>query len=420
MKKRLISAVLTAAMVAVPFAACAEAEKEETEAEKEETVVLEMYEMKGYLKDVYLEIVDEFCKEHPNVKVEYTSPDDSETVFFTRVSSNDIPDIMSIYPAEYTYQACMRDGVYADLTGKEFLNNVEERALEFSKCNADGKSYAVPMIYNTMGIYCNKTLFEEAGLELPTTWDELISCLETFKTNGYESPLFFCTSDGFDQFAERLIGIINPNFCDVSEAVGNGEGSFTDADKPEVKQVAEAILQLAEYGPVDIMGADSEQGLTDFAMGNYPMAIGGTWKNNRIVATNPDLDVTMIPIPNPVSDEQRVPINVDVAWAYSATTEHPEECEALLEYMSRPENVQKIADVEGAATCVKGVDDTKSILKDINEACRGENTFLTLVNFWPSGWRSEWKIYLQQLLDDGNIDALLAETDRISVDCYNK
>ena len=69
MKKRLISAVLTAAMVAVPFAACAEAEKEETEAEKEETVVLEMYEMKGYLKDVYLEIVDEFCKEHPNVKV---------------------------------------------------------------------------------------------------------------------------------------------------------------------------------------------------------------------------------------------------------------------------------------------------------------------------------------------------------------
>ena len=88
--------------------------------------------------------------------------------------------------------------------------------------------------------------------------------------------------------------------------------------------------------------------------------------------------------------------------------------------MSRPENVQKIADVEGAATCVKGVDDTKGILKDINEACRGENTFLTLVNFWPSGWRSEWKIYLQQLLDDGNIDALLAETDRISVDCYNK
>ena len=89
MKKRLISAVLTAAMVAVPFASVAEAAKEET-------VVLEMYEMKGYLKDVYLEIVDEFCKEHPNVKVEYTSPDDSETVFFTRVSSNDIPDIMSV------------------------------------------------------------------------------------------------------------------------------------------------------------------------------------------------------------------------------------------------------------------------------------------------------------------------------------
>ena len=57
---------------------------------------------------------------------------------------------------------------------------------------------------------------------------------------------------------------------------------------------------------------------------------------------------------------------------------------------------------------------------DISEQIKGDNTFLTLVNFWPSGWRNEWTIYVQNLLSDGDVDALITETDRICEQYYNQ
>ena len=71
-------------------------------------------------------------------------------------------------------------------------------------------------------------------------------------------------------------------------------------------------------------------------------------------------------------------------------------------------------------TCIEGVDYKIKALQDISEKIVGDNTFLTLVNFWPSGWRTEWTIYVQNLISDGDIDALITETDRICKDYYNQ
>ena len=139
-----------------------------------------------------------------------------------------------------------------------------------------------------------------------------------------------------------------------------------------------------------------------------------------IIAGNPDLNCKMIPIPNPdPNGEESLPINVDIAYGYSATTEHPEECEAFLEFLSRPEVYQLMADSEGTPPCIEGVEYNIEALKDISEQIKGEDTFLTMVNFWPSGWRTEWTIYVQNLLYDGDVDALITETDRICHDYYN-
>ena len=149
------------------------------------------------------------------------------------------------------------------------------------------------------------------------------------------------------------------------------------------------------------------------------MYIGGTFYMADILSGNPDLNCKMIPIPNPVGEES-LPINVDIALGYSVDTEYPEMCEAFIEFMSRPEIYQIMADNEGTPTCIEGVEYNIDALKDISEQITGDNTFLTLVNFWPSGWRTEWTIYVQNLLSDGDIDALITETDRICQQYYNQ
>lgn len=431
MKKRWISLMLSAVMAATVFAGCGKSESEgnangtEKEESAKETdsdkIVLEFYNQKVEAESLYNDvIIPKFQEEYPNVEIKVVSPSDAETVFFTRVSTNDMPDIMSIYPAEFSYRVIMKDGLLADLTGKDFLSRASESAIEYSKYD-DGKIYAMPYGLSAYGIYCNLDLFEAAGLELPTTWDELINCLDAFQEKGTEIPLIFDGKDSLGQFAERLIGVVDNDFADVCEEVGNGNGSFADADKDQVRIFADAILKLSEYAPADVLGIGRDQGTADFCNGVYPMYIGGTFYMADILSGNADLNCTMIPMPNPDPDgAESLPINVDIALGYSVDTEYPEMCEAFLEFMSRPEIYQIMADNEGTPPCIEGVNYNIEALKDISVQITGDDTFLTLINFWPSGWRTEWTIYVQNLISDGDVDALIEETDRICLEYYNQ
>ena len=119
----------------------------------------------------------------------------------------DVPDVMSVYPAETAYHTMMDDGVYTDLSNEEWLHRASDKALQFSSWN--GKYYAMPFALNSFGIYCNDAMFEEAGLEFPTTWDELMEVCEAFQANGI-TPFTFVDKDpgNLVQEAERLIGIV--------------------------------------------------------------------------------------------------------------------------------------------------------------------------------------------------------------------
>ena len=49
--------------------------------------------------------------------------------------------------------------------------------------NTDGVERAVPTTGYWEGLFCNKDLFDQYNLELPTDWDSLVTAIETFKEN---------------------------------------------------------------------------------------------------------------------------------------------------------------------------------------------------------------------------------------------
>ncbi len=49
--------------------------------------------------------------------------------------------------------------------------------------NPDGIQRAVPTTGYWEGLFCNKDLFDQYGLELPTTWENMVHAIETFKEN---------------------------------------------------------------------------------------------------------------------------------------------------------------------------------------------------------------------------------------------
>jgi len=49
--------------------------------------------------------------------------------------------------------------------------------------NTDGVQRAIPTTGYWEGLFCNKDLFDQYGLALPTDWDSLVTAIETFKAN---------------------------------------------------------------------------------------------------------------------------------------------------------------------------------------------------------------------------------------------
>ena len=423
MRYRKIMAVLSAAALAAGVITGCGGASDQTGGESSKavagSVTLDFFQMKNEAKSVYDEIIAKFEAENPGVKINQISPADSETVFLTNISTGDIPDIMSVYPAEATYKSIMDEGIMADMTGEKVLENAEATAVKM--CEHNGKVYTMPFALSSFGIFCNKDMFEEQNLELPETWDDLIKACQTFEAAGITA--IACNdkdSVALGQEAERIIGIIKNDVYNDFETVGTSDASFTDANLPYVRTMAVAMLELRKYGPKDSLAIGREQATSDFVNNKYPMFISGTWGLAAILKAAPEMNLSMVPIPNPAGEVQSLPINGDIALGYSATTEHPEEALKFIEFCARPEINQLLADNEGTPTVIKGVEYHIEPLALMKEKMAGDKTFLTLVNYWPAGMRNEWAIPMQQLLIDQNVDHFLEETDRIVKQYYKE
>ena len=136
--------------------------------------------------------VSKFQEKNPNITLENNVMGDSDYQSTIRVAmaSDDPPDLFYAYGGNWL-KFFVDEGLVADVTPyweqygwKDRLN---ERALQGVKYG--DKYYAVPTEITTAGIYYNKSIFQEAGIEpseVPT-WDEFLGYCEKIKAAGYQA-----------------------------------------------------------------------------------------------------------------------------------------------------------------------------------------------------------------------------------------
>lgn len=427
MKKRFLSLTLAALMACSALTGCGggaaetQAPKEETannEAAKEtagEPVTLELYLQKTNVVDIFQQMIDEFEEQNPDINIELTSVPDPETALVTRIASNDYPDIVTIWPAEKFYRDLMRDGALMDISDQEFLDVVAEGTREIAKY--DGKDYALSMTMSAYGLIVNNRLFEENGIEKPTTWDELITAAETFKANGVQPFAFYDKStEQLGQMAERMIGVINNDITSQFKKVGHGETTW--ADEAEMQKLAEAMLQIREYGQEDTLGAGYEDAFNDMATEKAAMIFYGSWGVQSILNLNPELDIEMIAIPNPTGEKTMVAASIDTALSITEACENKEAALKFLEYMASPETAQFYADNEKNPPVIKTVKYERPQLQTMADKLNAGDSFFTPSVYWPAGFRKSWEAPLQQLILSKDIQAFLKDSDAISIEYF--
>ncbi len=431
MKKRLRSAAALG-LACIMLAGCgSKAEPAATEAAKaadgggsaaqteapasKEQVTLELYLQKTNVVDIFKEMIAKFEEQNPDIKIELTSVPDPETALVTRIASNDYPDIVTIWPAEKFYRDLMRDGALMDISDQAFLSQVADGTRNIARY--DGKDYALSMTMSAYGLIVNNRLFEENGIEKPQTWDELIAASESFQAKGVQPFAFYDKStEQLGQMAERLIGVINNDITSQFKKVGKGESTW--AQEPEMTTLAEAMLQVRQYGQADTLGAGYEDAFNDMATEKAAMLFYGSWGIQTILKLNPDLDIEMIAIPNPTGGKNNVAASIDTALSITEACENKDAALRFLEYMSSQEAAQYYADNEQNPSVIKGVNYNVPQLQTMSEKLNNGDFFFSPSVYWPAGFRKSWEAPLQQLILSKDIPAFLKDSDSISTEYF--
>ena len=174
-RKRLLAMLLTVALAAGLVAGCGNSESTEKDESSESTessdvTIWYYYETEGHQIAIN-QVIDDYNESQDtySVNAQYVPFADFKKQLSVGVSADELPDIVILDSPDHAAYATM--GIFADLTGKFDVSNYYEGAVD--SCTIDGKLYGVPFGINCLGLFYNEDMLNEAGCEVPTTWDEL-------------------------------------------------------------------------------------------------------------------------------------------------------------------------------------------------------------------------------------------------------
>ncbi|PRZ05230.1 carbohydrate ABC transporter substrate-binding protein (CUT1 family) [Isoptericola sp. CG 20/1183] len=162
----------------------------------------------------------------------------------------------------------------------------------------DGELYGMPWYAGVRSLVYNTEIFEQAGVEPPTTWDELEAAAQAIKA---EFP---------DKIAVAVPGdaefTVYPWVWGAGGDVATLEGDTwtSQLDSPAAQEGLSFWTGLAEQG-LSSAGATTwrETDVLDaFALGDVGMAIMGSWTPGAIVEANADMEGKFAAVPIPGQD----------------------------------------------------------------------------------------------------------------------
>jgi raffinose/stachyose/melibiose transport system substrate-binding protein len=258
---------------------------------------LSFFHWKGEEKNTWDKIIQMFEAENQDIKVhmEILPEDQYYTSLQARVMGGEGLDVFMVNPGS-RFATFLKADAFMDLTGQPFLDELSPVFL--SAGQADGKQYIVPLSKSFVGLFYNKTVFNDLGLSVPTTWDEFLACCEAIKQSGME-VISTGTAESFTStwpWIENLVQYTDD--LDIYPKLARGDAKFTD--DVFVKTLA-PIKELADkgYWLTNASGTKYDTSITLFATEKAAMLNNGTWGIGAIRDTNPDLDFSIMLIPNP-------------------------------------------------------------------------------------------------------------------------
>ena len=147
--------------------------------------VFVMGAFRGEEESRFNEVIKDFEKDNPNIKVIYAGSSEFETLLPIRVQAGDPPDIAAV-PQPGTMKRFAAEGKLAPLSADVVAALDQNYSPAWKDLgSSDGTPYGVFHRVNAKGwVWYNKPAFEAAGYTVPQTWDELTALTQEMQSSG--------------------------------------------------------------------------------------------------------------------------------------------------------------------------------------------------------------------------------------------
>lgn len=334
---------------------------------------------------VFTKIANDFMAENEDIIVDISISDYSNiaTVLNSQIISQSLPDVFFYWTNQI--QGYIAAGALADLspyTEGWIDTYIDDGAPSWGLAKRGTAYYSVPLRQSGNVIVYNKTLFDEKDLEVPTTYQEFETLLQTvrgFSNLSSYSPVAVSGANGgylidFWYMLNNFHALLQESYKDPNFA----SGLIDDSDQVSLKYSAKTLDKIADlyskgyFGQAE--GKSDETAVRNFKEGNAAMVYMNY--NNINLLGDVEFEYGYFSVPGPSGMDYNYLRSDYDGFCVAKTSKNKDAAVRFLKYLTSKDVMQYFANATSSIVPVEGVEYEDPINQQLANVLNSSGTAL--------------------------------------------
>jgi multiple sugar transport system substrate-binding protein len=280
--------------------------------------------------------IADFERQNPNIIINYSKQDIKQyrERLVTRIANGNGPDIFRFHNSWYPMLSGDLLALPSDTISKDVFNQTFYPVVQKDLIR-NGAIYGIPLEIDTLSLFINNQLFQSAGLQPPTNWNDFINDARAMTVKDQNGKI-------------KTAGAAMGTYANISHAPDIISLLFLQngADLKNLQNSADrAAGALTFYTSFatdqnNVWDNTLDPSILVFSRGDLAMYFGYSWDYFTIKQANPNLSLQIVPVPQ--LPGQNVTLASYWAEGVSAKSAHPKEALLFMKYLAAKNTEEKL------------------------------------------------------------------------------
>lgn len=281
-------------------------------------------------------IISDFERQNPNIVINYSKQDIKQyrERLVTRISNGNGPDIFRFHNSWYPMLSGDLLALPSDTISKDEFNQTFYPVAQKDLIR-NGAIYGIPLEIDTLALFINNQLFQSAGLNPPTNWNDFVNDAKAMTVKDENGKITTAgaalgTYANISHAPDIISLLLAQNGVDVNNLQASPD------------RAASALTFYTSFttDQNNVWDNTLDPSILVFSRGNLAMYFGYSWDYFTIKQANPNLSFQIVPVPQLPGQN----VNLASYWAegVSAKSAHPKEALLFMKYLATKDTEEKL------------------------------------------------------------------------------